>query len=405
MLGLGVSPITRAVTGVGVGNPARTLLVWGDSTAAQAGMNSTASQRSYLGNNWVQAGLHIAGHPLTVTRVSGRSGMRTDQIIPYFSEDVAPYGARYVLISVGTNNIVQGYSAAATIADLQTMVSLCQSVGAVPVVTTVSCGESISGNATWRATWLDYNAQVRALAIAEGIPCIDLEQVYVDPATIGTTYAPLAGYTDGSVHPANKGSIRWGQKLAEWLATLPGQNLKTAATAFGNPLFTGTAGTLNGATGQAPTGGTVSKGAGTTVASSIVARTDGQDGAWWQVAASGSGTADYLSLILGTVSGISVGDTVRALADVEVDTGHANALYMSLRLRFNGATLQWSDAFVPATALGGMVDPYPKMRFRIPEIAVPPGTTSVSPYLSFSPTTNAPWSITARVGGVYVAKV
>ena len=387
--------VVRGPSGVGLG-------VWGDSLADQADLDTTATMVRYFGNNWVQAGLHIAEHPIDMVEVNGHPGLRTDQIIPLFGFDTNP---RYILLAAGTNNLIQGYTADSIAADFETMVSLCKGIGSTPVLTTVPCGETISGNASYRAEWLDLNAQLRAMGTAQNIPCLDFEQVYVDPATVGSTYAPLAGYTDGTVHPANKGSIKVGEALADWLATISARNFAAGITNLAaNPTMTGTGGTLNGATGQAPDGCVVSKSAGATVASSVIARNDGGPGNWWQAVASGSST-DFMSLILDAAGvAASSGETFRCMVDVEVDSP-VNMLYVSLKLRFIGSSgVIWSESFTPSSTAGTMLDPYPTMRFRVPEIEVPAGTTSVQPYLVFT-AISASWSVTARVGDLLLGKV
>lgn len=392
------------------------LVVWGDSTAAMCATTVvSATVTANLGNAWASLGLAIARNPLDIVAVSGRSGLRLDQILPFFSVDVAPYAPAYVLVSMGTNDLSQGRSATLALADLASAAQACFSIGSMPVLMTISSGESFSGGSqAVRDGWQQFNIGVRTLAKSLKCPIVDLEAVYIDAAS--AVSAPLSGYTDGTVHPYNKGAVLWAKAMQPWLSQLPKRALATysrggAYNAASNPLMGGSGGTGNGATGTIPAGCTVSKSGGMTVASSVIARTDGVPGNWWQSVFSGAANSDFLSLILGaglTLSGsqFAVGDVCRLVADIEIDTGHANLLGIDLRLRFNGSSgTQWSQAYTPASASGTLYDPFPALQFRVPEFAIPAGTTSIQPYLSVLNATSGNPAGTVRVGGVSCTKV
>lgn len=393
----------------------RRLVVWGDSTAAMNAVTDvSATVRAYLGNAWVPLGLSFSRHPLDVVAVSGRSGLRADQIISEFSADVLAYSPDVVIISAGTNDLIQGRTADATFSVVSQMAVLCSSIGAAPILTTISCGESFSGaSSAIRDEWIRYNNLVRNYAFENGVRLIDLETAYIDPAS--ATSAPISGYTDGAVHPANKGAFRWAQRLAAVLSDIPARSLGSVArgawNAASNPLFGGSGGTANGATGTIPSTCVVTKSAGATVDSSVIARTGGRPGNWWQCVVSLPANTDYASMVLGSATNIagskfSVGDIVRCVADVEVDSP-VNILGVDLRLRFNGSSgIEWVQSFSPASASGDMLPESYSGKFRTPEMQIPAGTTSVQAYISILNGSGAyPQSVTVRVGACAIERV
>lgn len=391
------------------------LVIWGESLAAMCSVYQDATTVRYLGNNWAAWGLHLAGWPCQLLNVGGHSGWRTDQVIPYFKSDVEAFAPGRVVIAIGVNNIIQGVSLSATMTDLQTMISLCRTIGAEPAICTVAPGESFAATTTLRDAWQRQNQSVRALCASQNIDCIEWEDAYLDPASANS--APLSGYTDGSVHPNNRGAMMLGQRFASWLRYRYPQPVQLrsvsqgAWNAISNPRMSGTAGTVSsGVTGQAPTGNTANKTANLTVASSIVPRTD-EPGNWWQLAVTAAtpnntDTSYNLSNQL-TISGsqFSVGDTVYGMCDLEMDTGGVGVALLDMRVRFWGSSgVTYLQSLTLASASGNIPGTWPSMRQKTPEFAIPAGTTALQMYIYANAIGGTPMNATYRIGNACIVK-
>lgn len=388
----------------------RRLGVWGDSTAAQ---NSINAGIQYLGAAYVAQALFMAGNPMDLVFVSGNSGLRTDQIIPNFATQVAAYTPDAVLLPVATNDLLQGLGADYALQGVATMARLVESVSAVPILMTINSGESFSSDTIRRGVWSDYNARLRVMAAGNSWPLFDAATAYLDPTSL--TYAPLPGYTDGAVHPRNKGGTADADVLASLLRTLPKRQLAHAvdsvANVCSNVLLTGTTGTLqSGATGQAPTGCTLqSGGTGWTAQSSVKRRTDGGPGWWWEVASQQSSAAVggfnfiFPNRTLAEV-GLVVGDAMRFVVDVEIDAGHSAVYTLRAGLRFNGGSTQWVYSQSPESANGTMRPGSLKQQARVVEIAIPSGTTSLGLYVNLIGAAGVGSSV-VRVGNPSCTKV
>lgn len=391
------------------------IVIWGESLAAMAATFQDATTVRYLGNNWAAWGLHLAGWPCQLLNVGGHSGWRTDQVIPYFKADVEAYAPGRVVIAIGVNNIIQGITLSATIADLQTMIDLCRSIGAEPAICTVAPGESFAATTALRDAWQRQNQAVRALCASQNIDCIEWEDAYLDPASANS--APLSGYTDGAVHPNNRGAMMLGQRFASWLRYRYPQPVQLrsvsqgAWNAISNPRMNGTTGTLSGGvTGQAPTGNTANKTAGLTVASSIVPRTD-EPGNWWQLAVTGASAANTdtsynLSNQL-TLAGsqFAVGDVIYGMADLEMDAGGVGVALLDMRVRFWGSSgITYLQSLTLATASGNIPGSWPAMRQKTPEFAIPAGTTAIQMYIYANAIGGTPMTTTYRIGNACIVK-
>jgi len=382
------------------------LVVWGDSLATQ----QAASSNAFLGGAFVPLGLYNARNPIDMVAVGGNSGNRTDQIAANFASQVLANTPDFVLIPAGTNDLTQGYSSDATLNGYATLCALVESIGAVPICMTIPAGETFSGGTSaLRSEWVSFNEKLRNLARVKRWPLLDAMYAYIDPSS--STSAPLPGHTDGAVHPYNKGAQAIGVMLGTLLSKLPRRSLfnprVVAENACTNPLMTGSGGTLpGGVTGSAPTGVQMTL-TGTGV-SSIVQRTDGGAGNWWEVSFASSSAGSGPDFIIPSASlataGISVGDVVRMVADVHLLAGHSGILTVNTALRFNG-TSTWARAYSAQSSNGSLRDGEHKMQQRVPEIAAPVGTTSLGLYVSVTAATGAMPSGTIRIGGVSAGKV
>lgn len=387
----------------------RKLLIWGDSTAAMNSLQTVNTSRLYLGTAWAQLGVYMSRNRVDVVAVSGNSGYRTDQIAPLFAAQVAAHAPDYVLITAATNDLIQGLGAAYALRGVLQMAALVESIGAVPIVRTISPGGSFAASPELFQARRDFNALIASAALQNGWPLFDTSRAYLDTAS--AVDAPMSGYTDGEFHPLNKGAVVEAEILADLLKGLPRRELfnpTTTGNLASNPLMTGTGGTKpTGVTGVVPDGGNYNIGGGATCVSSIVPRTDGGYGDWWQ-SEMVIPVGGYVSQLIGVVSmaaaGIAVGDTLRAVCDIEVLDGHDGGVNsVDLRAKFNGATdPQWATAYSPASASGTLRLGRFAAQYRIPELVVPAGTTSISLYANIS---GANCALTTRVGAVSAGKV
>jgi len=387
----------------------RRLLIWGDSTATMNALQTVTTSRLYLGTAWAQLGVYMARNRVDVVAVSGNSGYRTDQITPLFADQVAAHTPDYVLITAATNDLIQGLGAAYALRGVLQMAALVESIGAVPIVRTISPGGSFAASQALFQARREFNSLIDAAALQNGWPLFDTSLAYLDPAS--AVDAPLSGYTDGAVHPLNKGAVVEAEILAGVLKGLPRRELfnpTTTSNLASNPLMAGTGGTKpTGVTGVVPDGGNYTIGGGAACVSSIVPRTDGGPGDWWQ-SAMVIPAGGYITQIIGVVSmataGIAVGDTLRAVCDIEVLDGHDGGVTgVDLRAKFNGATdPQWATSYSPATMSGPLRLGRFAAQNRVPELVVPSGTTSISLYANIS---GSNCSLTTRVGAVSAVKV
>jgi len=382
----------------------RKLVIWGDSTAAQN--DASNSGYRYLGNAWVQKGLYCAGNPLDVVNVGGNSGLRTDQIIPNFAAQVSAYSPDYVLLPVCTNDLIQGYGNSAAINGLMTMVGLVESIGAVPILSCLTPGDTWASSSANRALWKTHNTLVRSIGAAMGYPVWDGSSAFA--ITAGEPDA-IVGTNDG-IHMNNTGT--------EYLAPVLGAFFKQhfprrklgSQLATGNlctnPLLTGTGGAKqSGVTGVVPDGCTAAQVAASV--SSVALRTDGGPGNWWQQSltlAAGTGSVWYFGTATLAAAGLAVGDIVRASVDVELDNGSSGLHSIALNMSYTGGSQTLAMSNNDATNNGVAIIGAIKRQLATPKIAIPSGTTAIGMYLTVQTNTSA-GSAVVRVGAPSIVKV
>jgi hypothetical protein len=214
----------------------------------------------------------------------------------------------------------------------------------------------------------------------------------------------LPGTNDG-VHPNNLGCEYIARIGGAFFARWPRRALyrpTTTGNVASNPMLVGTSGSRqSGVTGSAPDGCTaaiVTPGA----VSSVFARTDGGAGRWWQmdsVMNSGTGSVMYLATATMAAAGVAVGDTFRAVADVEILDGHTGIHSVQLVVQFSGGSPSTSSSNTDATNNGPALAPGGKrMQLRTPDAVVPVGTTAINIYVSISTITGQQGALSIRVG-------
>lgn len=384
------------------------LVVWGDSTAEQN--NPIASGYQVLGNAWVQKSLYAAGNPLDVVAVVGNSGFRTDQIIANFAAQVTANTPDFVMLPAGTNDLIQGYGNAAALTGIARMAALVESIGAVPILCALTPGDTWALPAN-RELWRAHNASLLALAVERNMLLFDASASF---ATTAGQPDAIAGTNDG-IHPNNLAceyiaAAQGGAFFKRWARRALFNPAIAAANLVTNPYFTGTGGNKqSGVTGVVPDGCTatvVNPGA----VSSVVARTDGGPGNWWQMELTmnaGTGSIMYLATASMATAGLAVGDTFRAVVDVEVDAGSTNLQFIQFIASFTGGNPSSAASNIDATNNGIAIvaGQKKKQQLRIPEKAIPAGTTVVSLYVYISPQAALQGRCTVRIGAGSAGKV
>lgn len=426
--GPGIKALNRRLPGE------NTIVLAGDSIAALDNIDTTSlAGFSKLPARGVFAWTnYLLNQRFRVVNRAGVSGNKTSDLLARLGTDVIAYRPKYCWLIIGANDVTNDIAAATTILNFQAIFSQLIAANIVPIVNLVPPSTSISTNAR-AAAWVTVNQFIRDYARGMngtvggkvgGIIVLDTEWVYLD--TANTYPQPLAGYTDGVVHPYTKGSYAWAKQAASILdpiipkvpifdsASKPTYSTGDAAL-IANPTMLGTGGTKNtGVTGSLADSwtATIMNSFGTAVASKV-ARTDGP-GSWQQVAFTGSasfaGVDTGCQLTSSTISlpaGVAIGDTVACFVEYQMDASPTLYLGTEVRMRFNGATApQWVTApawetsaeYVPLAQdqAGGFI--------ATGETVIPAGTTGISVFIRpYASAANA--AFTYRIGRVQVRKL
>ena len=99
-------------------------------------------------------------------------------------------------ILFGANDLIQGESMEGTIANLSSIISACRENKTKPVLATLT--PMVAGHELWAGGVVMLNAQIRALASAEGVHLVDLEREF------GSEPGMLL--TDDGLHPSDLGN-------------------------------------------------------------------------------------------------------------------------------------------------------------------------------------------------------
>lgn len=264
--------------------PKQTVVIFGDSITAQNTTNSPANANGfghkYAAGYWNQAQL-LLRHRFSLLANAGVGGNVTAQMLARIQADVIAYAPGYVIVQGGGNDVTTDIDPATTIANLTAIYTLLQAAGIVVVATTVL--PSVNVDTTPRKLALQtINNWLRGYVRTQpGMILCDWYACVADPATM---VAATNMTTDG-VHPSQTGAFLLGAKLAAELSSvtyladpLPDSNVESGLV-LPNPRMVGAA---------PGTSVTVAANSGTpTLTQSKVARTDGVQGEWSQVVASG----------------------------------------------------------------------------------------------------------------------
>ncbi len=146
----------------------------------------------------------------------GISGQALTLIVGRFQSDAAPFSPSFVLLMGGINDINQASSDpnATMQSQVQSFVSLCNSINAIPVLTNLPPENNSVSWTTQKQGWMDtYNSWISNYAYANGYVLLDLKDLL---STDGLTLS--AAYDSGDhLHPNASGYKVIGDKIVSLL--------------------------------------------------------------------------------------------------------------------------------------------------------------------------------------------
>jgi DNA-binding beta-propeller fold protein YncE/lysophospholipase L1-like esterase len=146
----------------------------------------------------------------------GIPGQALPLIVGRFDSDAAPYSPSFVMLMGGINDINQAYSDPNSImqAEVQTFVSKCNSINAIPVLTTLPPEYNNTSWYSQKQGWMDtYNTWINNYASENGYVLLDLKNLL---STDGKTL--IAAYDSGDhLHPNTAGYNVIGDKIVSLL--------------------------------------------------------------------------------------------------------------------------------------------------------------------------------------------
>ncbi|MHC9292075.1 SGNH/GDSL hydrolase family protein [Mycobacterium sp. LTG2003] len=163
----------------------------GDSITIN-GIGAGLGQENRAGS-WTTEFADLAMGRVNYVRNAAVAGQRSDQRLAAFDTDVAPHNPDVVFLTVGTNNVRQGTSMAAWLADLTAYLAKVRGIGAQLVVGAIW---PISDTAPNTATAITWNAALYAWAAENQVTLVPFDRM-ADPATGGWP----AGWSSDSIHP------------------------------------------------------------------------------------------------------------------------------------------------------------------------------------------------------------
>jgi lysophospholipase L1-like esterase len=387
-----------------------TVIPFGTSITNQGFITGSSGQ---LGNSakgyltWANIAL---GHRLSVIRNAGISGNNSTQMLARIDADVIAYSPGWCVVESGMpNDIGSGFTIATIIANHKAIYDKLAAAG-IRVVVCTSLPYGLSTALSTRQQQHSFNAWAKAYARDNGHVLCDWGSAVVDPAS--STGLWLPNYSDGvtsgtdGVHPTPPAALKMGKVLAAALDThlpkLAGEWLPTSSADPYNLLGTmgyqvGTSGTVTApGTGQVATGWTIYNGTTNAFSASKVARTDGVNGEWQQIAVT-TGNVDgltYKAQNMNVGTDFNVGDTILCAFEYEADAGWTNFHDINAGIDMYGGAYNWKDAS------GTGADPnlnqdLPLKGVFLASGVVPASTTRLQPNLYFKTGTG-----TLRIGRV-----
>lgn len=408
----------------------RTVAVLGDSITqhntlnGNAGANSNGTwNASNYGNRYISFGYmswlrYLSRNAFDFDGNSnfGVVGDTTAQILARTPGALAASSAATFFLMAGVND--RGAAAltlAQSQANLAAIVQLVLNAGRILVLMVPTCaGDSNNTGNRFSASQLLIHQQFRrsileTYSATPGIVVVDTWAAYADPTSLlGDN---IVGKTYDGLHPSPDGAFRLASQALPVVQTLfpPRSFLPASASDIYdvtnnpqgarslNPMFTGTGG-APGTQGSGPVatswlGTNGSETGHTRVYSQPVTNSfNGQNYAggnsktWQQCVFSGTPTSTQdVSFLYQAVSGFSIGNTLRAQAEIEVDAGCTGIIALFLRV-YNSSDF----------SIGGVDMHYSGTQLYYPSVAHS-GTLLTPPILLPGPTTGLTMALTARL--------
>lgn len=111
------------------------------------------------------------------------------------------YHPAFMVILYGVNDVIHGHGTGDIVSALNQMVSICKANNVVPVLMTYPI--PIAGHSLFAGGTIALNANVRSIAAAEGIECVDLEAEFMNS---DGTVADASLYESDGLHPNDAGT-------------------------------------------------------------------------------------------------------------------------------------------------------------------------------------------------------
>ena len=280
-----------------------------------------------------------AGQRLKLIRNAGVGGNRTQHVLARIDADVLAAKPRYVACMIGYNNVVGDDTYAQIASDLTEIYAKIRAAGSRLIAFTILPNATfINANAARKAVYNQVNLFIKQYCQQnDGCYCFDAAEAILDVTTGGEQTGSY--YTD-NIHPVMKGAMLVGNAFGSQIASI----VPNSAILLGNPLDTsavsggwsggnmlpggrmvgtGGANTGVGMSGVVATNWThqLEFGTATSVASKV-ARADGVQGEWQQVAISSMTGSSAVRLQKSVAAGagvFAVGDVIEAIAEFQID--------------------------------------------------------------------------------------
>lgn len=389
--GLSIGAIRNLTSG-------KTLVIYGDSFAANAGSSAAAYPcGSFCGSavegnyfTWAQvySGYRVsravygtpAGTPLTNCGVSGYTSA---QILANISCPLA-VKPDIVIMESGTNDAAGNITCATTTANNRSIYQQLNAAGIIVIKVSVIPRSSPNTYTTAQANlaqcYNEYDRRYAEEVGASGFYFVDLDPIVIDPTQ--STWTIKSGYLVDGIHPASTGGSPMGYAIAQvinqvvpqWRQPIytDGDTYDATNNPVGNLLsngaFTGTGGSTSGTgcSGTVPTSVSVTCQAGATVVSSVVTLADGRSAL--KLVISGSITAsssfDVVRQTIATPANINLGDTLEAQAWVIMSP------QSSVSLNFRLTTTESASTYFNDSWGINYTDPWPVAGFAAGQSAL-----------------------------------
>lgn len=399
----GVASTTLPTKGASLTNPGLRLV--GDSIMSQndtvtpgsTGSVTTAITRyprAFHWFNWLNGGgipfitsIGVDDHRRKGSN-SGIGGNSWSDINNRIDAILATCPEQYILFHAGTNDINGNVSFNTITSNITTVLTKTIAAGKTPIMTTVLPRNGVDGASDWsdssgsggltaaqkRSVLNAVNTWMEWYCRENGIICVTWHHVFADSTGVAKT-----GYTVEGVHPNETGGYYLGKELLRQIGDLfPKQSrglllgnddFDATYNPYGNILngdFSGTGGATNNAGGTGTITGTVpddwrmSKNTSTTtsVATSVIDRTDGTPGKMVEFTFTSAGTGSasedwrfeyWKSSSLNITSWANAGDVIAYTVDAEVVAGHGGVL-KNIGPRFSGTNVVKSGTTISMNA-------------------------------------------------------